>query len=189
MRKIDPGEKFDWARLHAQGIGHWVRPEPIEGGTFLQLGDRGPAVEALQGMLQLYGYGVEINGTFDDPTQTMVRAFQRHFRPSRVDGIADSSTVITLHRLLQDQNRPKVFRRRRGRLQSPPRPEGTHGCLNLLSPRNNWPRCKADKHRIRRLEFGFEACSRRLLIEGGIAFEGIDLGCDLEFEVHARPRL
>ena len=54
-------------------------------------------------MLRLYGYGVDINGTFDDPTQTMVRAFQRHFRPSRVDGIADSSTVITLHRLLQGQ--------------------------------------------------------------------------------------
>lgn len=103
MRKIDPGEKFDWGQLHAQGIGHWVRPEPIEGGTFLQLGDRGPAVEALQGMLRLYGYGVDINGTFDDATQATVRAFQRHFRPSRVDGIADSSTVITLHRLLQDQ--------------------------------------------------------------------------------------
>lgn len=103
MRKIDPGEKFDWERLHAQGIGHWVRPEPIEGGTFLQLGDRGPAVEALQGMLRLYGYGVDINGTFDDATQATVGAFQRHFRPSRVDGIADSSTVITLHRLLQDQ--------------------------------------------------------------------------------------
>jgi N-acetylmuramoyl-L-alanine amidase len=100
-RKIDPGEKFDWGRLHAQGIGHWVRPEPIEGGTFLQLGDQGQPVEALQGLLQLYGYGVEINGLYDGPTQTIVRAFQRHFRPSRVDGIADSSTVITLHRLLQ----------------------------------------------------------------------------------------
>jgi N-acetylmuramoyl-L-alanine amidase len=99
-RKIDPGEKFDWARLHGQGIGHWVRPEPIEGGTFLQLGDQGEPVQALQGMLRLYGYGVEVNGLYDDPTQVTVRAFQRHFRPSRVDGIADSSTVITLHRLL-----------------------------------------------------------------------------------------
>ena len=101
MRKIDPGEKFDWARLHAEGIGHWVMPEPIDGGTFLQLGDEGQAVEALQGMLQLYGYGTEINGVYDVFTQATVRAFQRHFRPSRVDGIADSSTVITLHRLLQ----------------------------------------------------------------------------------------
>jgi N-acetylmuramoyl-L-alanine amidase len=102
QRKIDPGEKFDWERLHAQGVGHWVKPEPIEGGTFLQLGDQGQAVEALQGMLRLYGYEVEINGLYDGPTQVTVRAFQRHFRPSRVDGIADSSTVITLHRLIQN---------------------------------------------------------------------------------------
>jgi N-acetylmuramoyl-L-alanine amidase len=100
-RKIDPGEKFDWARLHSHGIGHWVRPEPIKGGTFLQMGDEGQPVEALQGMLKLYGYGVEINGLYDGPTQTLVCAFQRHFRPSRVDGIADSSTVITLDHLLQ----------------------------------------------------------------------------------------
>jgi N-acetylmuramoyl-L-alanine amidase len=99
-RKIDPGEKFDWARLHGQGIGHWVKPEPIDGGPFLQLGDQGQAVEALQAMLRLYGYGLEITGLYDGPTQVTVRAFQRHFRPARVDGIADSSTVTTLHRLL-----------------------------------------------------------------------------------------
>lgn len=102
MRKIDPGEKFDWARLHAEGIGHWVTPEPIAGGTFLQLGDEGQAVEALQGMLRLYGYATEINGVYDVFTQATVRAFQRHFRQARVDGIADSSTVTTLHHLLHE---------------------------------------------------------------------------------------
>jgi N-acetylmuramoyl-L-alanine amidase len=29
-----------------------------------------------------------------------VRAFQRHFRPARIDGIADQSTLVTLQRLL-----------------------------------------------------------------------------------------
>ena len=105
MRKIDPGEKFDWARLHAERVGHWVTPEPIGGGTFLQLGDQGQAVEALQSMLQLYGYATESNGVYDVFTQATVRALQRHFRPARVDGIADSSTVITLHRLLQGLER------------------------------------------------------------------------------------
>ncbi len=100
-RKIDPGEKFDWARLHAEGVGHWVTPEPVDGGSFLQLGDEGQAVEALQAMLRLYGYAAEISGIYDGLTQVMVRAFQRHFRPSRIDGIADSSTVTTLHCLLQ----------------------------------------------------------------------------------------
>jgi N-acetylmuramoyl-L-alanine amidase len=30
----------------------------------------------------------------------VVTAFQRHFRPERVDGIADRSTLTTLHALL-----------------------------------------------------------------------------------------
>jgi N-acetylmuramoyl-L-alanine amidase len=30
-----------------------------------------------------------------------VEAFQRHFRQERVDGIADFSTIDTLHRLLR----------------------------------------------------------------------------------------
>jgi N-acetylmuramoyl-L-alanine amidase len=99
-RKIDPGEKFDWPALHRAGIGHWVAPEPISGGTFLQEGDTGDAVMAMQTMLKLYGYGVTPTGTFDQPTRIVVEAFQRHFRPALVDGIADQSTVATLHRLL-----------------------------------------------------------------------------------------
>jgi N-acetylmuramoyl-L-alanine amidase len=66
------------------------------------LGDQGQAIETLQGMLQCYGYGMEVTGLYDDLTQATVSAFQRHFRPSRVDGIADSSTVITLRRLMRD---------------------------------------------------------------------------------------
>ena len=34
------------------------------------------------------------------PTMEVVTAFQRHFRPARVDGIADHSTLTTLHALL-----------------------------------------------------------------------------------------
>ncbi len=99
-RKIDPGEKFDWAQLHRHGVGHWVEPEEISGGAFLQAGDRGDPVMALQGMLRLYGYGIELTGAFDARSKIVVEAFQRHFRQDRVDGIADQSTVITLHRLL-----------------------------------------------------------------------------------------
>lgn len=99
-RKIDPGEKFNWALLNAGGVGHWVEPEPVNGGTFLQSGDTGDAVYALQSMLKMYGYGIDVNQQYDHLTRIVVEAFQRHFRPARVDGIADQSTVATLHRLL-----------------------------------------------------------------------------------------
>jgi N-acetylmuramoyl-L-alanine amidase len=100
-RKVDPGEKFDWRMLHEYGVGHWVEPEPILGGTFLQLGDEGDAVMALQAMLKMYGYGIDVNGVFDARTKIVVEAFQRHFRTTLVDGIADQSTVGTLHKLLR----------------------------------------------------------------------------------------
>lgn len=100
VRKVDPGEKFPWGRLHAAGVGHWVEPTAVTGGRFFQQGDAGQPVEALQTMLALYGYGTEINGVYGEGTAGDVAAFQRHFRPQRVDGIADFSTIDTLHRLL-----------------------------------------------------------------------------------------
>jgi N-acetylmuramoyl-L-alanine amidase len=100
IRKVDPGEKFPWERLHAGGVGHWVPPAPIGGGRFFQRGDQGQPVEAVQTMLSLYGYGIEVTGVFCEKTEGAVAAFQRHFRPMQVDGIADISTLDTLHRLL-----------------------------------------------------------------------------------------
>ncbi|URK87417.1 N-acetylmuramoyl-L-alanine amidase [Rhizobium sp. RCAM05350] len=100
IRKVDPGEKFPWERLYAGGVGHWVPPAPIGGGRFFQRGDQGQPVEAVQTMLSLYGYGIEVTGVFCEKTEGAVAAFQRHFRQSQVDGIADISTLDTLHRLL-----------------------------------------------------------------------------------------
>lgn len=99
-RKQDPGERFDWAWLAEHGIGHWVAPAPVRAGTFFQQGDAGEPVEALQSMLALYGYGVSISGVFDRETHVTVEAFQRHFRQQQVDGVADISTIETLHTLL-----------------------------------------------------------------------------------------
>ena len=99
-RKIDPGEKFDWRQLHRAGVGHWVKPSRIENGPVMQAGDRGPQVKSLQAALALYGYGAEISGSYTEDTATQVRAFQRHFRPRRIDGVADRSTLDTLERLI-----------------------------------------------------------------------------------------
>lgn len=99
-RKVDPGEKFPWDLLHRGGVGHWVEPTSIIGGRFFQRGDCGQPIEALQSMLSLYGYGTEITGEFSEKTEGDVAAFQRHFRQTRVDGVADFSTIDTLHRLI-----------------------------------------------------------------------------------------
>lgn len=99
-RKIDPGEKFPWQTLFEAGIGHYVRPAAISGGRFMNIGESGRPVEAYQSMLALYGYGIEITGLFDERTRLVTEAFQRHFRPEKVDGVADVSTIDTLHRLL-----------------------------------------------------------------------------------------
>ena len=99
-RKIDPGEKFPWETLWRAGVGHWVRPAPIGEGAVYRRGQEGPRVRALQALLALYGYGVALTGVYDKQTQIVVAAFQRHFRPGRVDGEADSSTLTTLRALI-----------------------------------------------------------------------------------------
>ena len=75
-RKCDPGEKFPWSLLAARGVGHYVKPAAV------------------------YGYGIAVSGVFDQATEQVVRAFQRHFRQERVDGIADASTITTLRDLI-----------------------------------------------------------------------------------------
>jgi N-acetylmuramoyl-L-alanine amidase len=100
MRKEDPGERFPWQRLHEAGVGLWVPPAPIGAGPFLQIGDHGAGVGALKQRFRQYGYGLGEDSQFDDGTDAVVVAFQRHFRPAKVDGIADVSTIATLDRLL-----------------------------------------------------------------------------------------
>ena len=101
-RKKDPGEKFPWRLLHDSGIGLWVKPAPITaaGGRIFVLGDRDPEVKTLQTSLRTPGYGIETSGSYDSETMAVVAAFQRHYRPAKVDGIADVSTVATLGALL-----------------------------------------------------------------------------------------
>jgi N-acetylmuramoyl-L-alanine amidase len=102
-RKIDPGELFPWEKLAAKGIGHYTTPAAITGGRFFTTGDQGQPIEALQSMLSLFGYDVPVTGVFDAVTQKNVMAFQRHHRRERVDGVADASTIKTLHALLRGE--------------------------------------------------------------------------------------
>jgi N-acetylmuramoyl-L-alanine amidase len=105
-RKADPGEKFPWGRLHAGGVGHWVEPAPLSAGRRFGPGEEGQPVRALQAMLAMYGYELELTGVYDEQTEAVVRAFQRHFRPTLVDGVADASTLATLHALIRARPEP-----------------------------------------------------------------------------------
>ena len=99
-RKKDPGEKFPWERLAKKGIGHWVTPEPVNrADPGIARDAAGPLVSDVQTLLAKYGYGIEPTGGFDPLTEFVVTAFQRHFRPERVDGRIDQSTITTLERL------------------------------------------------------------------------------------------
>ena len=109
-RKQDPGEKFPWRTLYDSGVGHWVKPAPIMNfGQALAPGSQGDAVVALQKSLHEYGYGIEANGDYDSNTLEVVTAFQRHFRPERVDGHADPSTRSTLQELLDSRGRARAM--------------------------------------------------------------------------------
>jgi N-acetylmuramoyl-L-alanine amidase len=105
FRKRDPGEHFPWGTLAAEGVGHYVAPQPGDGEPPLGHGSSGEKVEGLQGMLAIYGYEISVTGLYGKKTETIVAAFQRHFRPARIDGIADDATIATLHALLATRPR------------------------------------------------------------------------------------
>ncbi len=63
----------------------------------------------MQESLSQYGYGVTLNGAYNSVTHDVVAAFQRHFRPERVDGVADPSTNATLRDLLSHSTRVRTI--------------------------------------------------------------------------------
>ncbi len=102
-RKIDPGELFPWKTLAEAGHGLWVEPEPAPGAPLAE-GAEGAGVFALQAGLTRLGYECPPSGLFDTATTTVVSAFQRHWRPRQVDGVADGETRARLIALLRVQS-------------------------------------------------------------------------------------
>lgn len=99
-RKIDPGELFPWKRLAHAGHGLWAEPNAAPGAA-LGPGDSGMGVFVIQAGLTRFGYNNAPTGEFDANTITNVKAFQRHWRPEDVDGIADGETRARLIGLLR----------------------------------------------------------------------------------------
>ena len=80
MRKEDPGELFPWEKLAVAGIGLW--PQAI---------DSDVGAEALI----RYGYDPKADQT------KVITAFQRHFRPAKLNGEWDSECAGLLASLLR----------------------------------------------------------------------------------------
>ena len=87
-RKEDPGELFDWRGLAANGVGLWPGPSPHPG-PLPQAGEG-----ELLAALGLIGYRTDL------PVTILLRAFQRHWRPQPVDGVADPETCDRLSAML-----------------------------------------------------------------------------------------
>lgn len=115
-RKEDPGELFNWQWLAENGVG--LYPSPPGGGRLGAEGgrsalnsrdapppqpspSRGEGVIAIQQKLAEYGYGIAVTGEWDAAGQAVARAFQRHFRQSRVDGVWDGECGLLLDSLLK----------------------------------------------------------------------------------------
>ena len=75
-RKIDPGELFDWRRLAAAGIGLWSDARTAEMG------------ENFESLMRRYGYA--------DASADAIAAFQRHYRPDSITGLADTETIARI---------------------------------------------------------------------------------------------
>lgn len=97
LRKEDPGELFDWHLLCQRQLAICVDVNPPDN-VWIDETDQ-TKVRSLQNSLQAIGYGVECNGTYDSLTQACVTAFQRRFRPLRVDGRVDQSTLEAILRV------------------------------------------------------------------------------------------
>ena len=100
-RKEDPGELFDWPRLAADGIGLWPSSNKTPAARqTLAPGAAGPAVQELQRARSAFGYEALGDGLYNNDLAFIVKAFQRHWRPTGVDGVADGETQAILYHLL-----------------------------------------------------------------------------------------
>jgi N-acetylmuramoyl-L-alanine amidase len=93
-RKQDPGELFDWEALAQNGVGLWPEDVP-DLGTGRPLRDPGSLREVRRALAAI-GYRVAPEGPQDPPLASVLRAFQRHWRPEAITGEADAGTLARL---------------------------------------------------------------------------------------------
>ena len=98
-RKEDPGELFDWRGLAENGVGLWPQDVP-DLGTGGAIRDA-VSLRPVRAALNEIGYRVAPEGALDPALATMVRAFQRHWRPEAITGQVDDGTLVRLQGVLR----------------------------------------------------------------------------------------
>lgn len=95
-RKEDPGELFPWSELAEFGIGLW----PFADSELVAKVPR-PSGEESAFLRDLARFGYGLAPEVDVTPRKAIAAFQRHWRPSSVDGVIDEETAYRLSLLLQ----------------------------------------------------------------------------------------
>jgi N-acetylmuramoyl-L-alanine amidase len=93
-RKDDPGERFDWRALAENGVGLWPA-DAVDLGVTGVVRDAA-TLRPVRAALGEIGYRVAPEGGLDPALSTVVRAFQRHWRPEAVTGQVDDGTLVRL---------------------------------------------------------------------------------------------
>ncbi|MGE7993386.1 N-acetylmuramoyl-L-alanine amidase [Pseudomonas sp. NPDC089554] len=101
-RKSDPGAAFPWQQLHEAGIGAWY-DDTVKAQYQAQFTRQMPTQAELLEKLRTYGYSVPAQPDARS-VQSLLRAFQLHFRPANYRGVADAETAAILFALVQRYN-------------------------------------------------------------------------------------
>lgn len=98
-RKIDPGAKFPWQRLHEEyGMGAWY-DEADKRYFANEVLLATPTIREVKQAFRDYGYQINDTGVWDKSSHDVIYAFQLHFRPLNPTGIMDVETYAILKAL------------------------------------------------------------------------------------------
>jgi N-acetyl-anhydromuramyl-L-alanine amidase AmpD len=97
-RKVDPGALFPWEYFAANGVGAWPDAKEVQVNRILMKSRKPTSAEAQQ-LLRAYGYRLDDNS--EATLKLAMEAFQRHFRPAKIDGLVDDECVAILQALVK----------------------------------------------------------------------------------------
>lgn len=105
LRKQDPGPMFPWYQLARAGLVVW--PDVNRVAAVRQVFNiQAPDALWFQKKLASHGFALAQTGVFDQPTRTVIAAFQMKYRPSNFAGEPDAETAAMLEVLTTPANAP-----------------------------------------------------------------------------------